>query len=173
MIFIVPMIGPSDEKHDKVMTRTTNDPNWYEVASLVQRQMWLLLATCDDRSDDQNMTMTSLMTTVTTFDDQCDDLLMTLEISWQHLTDPSGDVYRLSRKLPLLLLFYSISPEVGCGMCFWGVLAHVPLASSILSVLKMCVLRVCEAPRNTTELSNQKGSWGPTHTCVLLWRWRI
>ena len=61
-----------------------------------------------------------------------------------------------------------MSPEVWHGTCFPLVLALVPLAlaSSILNGCEMCVVHVCEAARDTTELGNQKESLGPTHILV-------
>jgi hypothetical protein len=66
------------------------------------------------------------------------------------------------------LLFYSIGPEVWYGMCFPPVLVLVPLASSILNVCEMCVMPVCKAAGDTTELCNEKESLRPTHIGMLL-----
>jgi hypothetical protein len=56
-----PWLRLSDEKDDKVTNAwlTTQRDN---VVNLVWRPMWLLLTTCDDQSDDQNMTPTTLTT---------------------------------------------------------------------------------------------------------------
>ena len=82
-----------------------------DMANLLWRPMWLLHLTT------QVMTKTQPQQPwrqwVTTFDDQCEDLLMTLEIPWQHLTTPSGDIYRQSQKFPVLPVQY-----------FWQVMGH-------------------------------------------------
>ena len=93
---------------DQVMTRTTR---WWQgrlptptddMANLVWWPMWLLLATCNDRSDDQNTTLPTLTTTG-------DSLLCSM---WQSVDDPGNflttsddsiwQYYDQSWKLPVL-----------------------------------------------------------------------
>ena len=90
----------SDKKYDSVTTMMTDDPNWWTNISSVTTHVtppddtwWPKWQQKNDPDDFGWQPHTTYVTTC----------WRPSKISWRHLTTPSGDIYRQSRKLPDLL----------------------------------------------------------------------
>jgi hypothetical protein len=137
----------------QVTTRTTSWWQWWlttlsdNVVKPVRQPVWLLLMTPDDLSEDQNTTLTTMMTLMTTGD----------YLGWSMLW-PIDDPKKFFDDSWLLHLAIFITKVESCLSCRW-----LPMSSQalIFTSLQACIQKHMQSsmPSYNYPVSMHRGSW--------------